>query len=179
MNSQVSEQYLSNQDPDDFENNPVAGPSIRDLIAQGGNRRQVLKGMGAFAASMFAGTSLIGFGSGDVIAAVPVVGPYSPATVKKIESLAFAAVAKNTRDAITVPPGYTATVLYATGDSIDTGVPDYLNNGTSDIFVVHRKECTIIAFVVPPITCGVHSKIMKCISMITNSATKIITRTVV
>ena len=139
MNSRVSEQHLLNQDPDDFENNPVAGPSIRDLIAQGGHRRQVLKGMGAFAASMFGGASLIGCGSADVSAAgsitpVPVVGPYSPATVKKIESLAFAAVTKNTRDEITVPPGYTATVLYATGDAIDPAVPDYLNNGTNDNF---------------------------------------------
>ena len=139
MNSRVSEQHLSKQDPDDFENNPIAGVSIRDLIAQGSHRRQVLKGMGAFAASMFGGTSLLGCGSSDVSAAgsigpVPVVGPYSPATVKKIESLAFAVVSKNTRDAITVPPGYTATVLYATGDPIDSAVPDYLNNGTNDNF---------------------------------------------
>ena len=48
----------------------------------------------------------------------------SPAT------LAFTAVAKNKNDIVTVPTGYTATVLYRAGDPIASGVSAFANNGS-------------------------------------------------
>jgi hypothetical protein len=48
--------------------------------------------------------------------------------------LDFAAVAKNLNDIVTVPAGYTVTVLYRLGDPILAGVPAYANNGTDTNF---------------------------------------------
>lgn len=45
-------------------------------------------------------------------------------------SLGFTAVPKSLADVVSVPAGYTATVLYALGDPIATGVSAYANNGT-------------------------------------------------
>jgi len=47
----------------------------------------------------------------------------SPAT------LGFTAVAKSLADVVTVPAGYTASVVYRTGDPIAANVPAYANNG--------------------------------------------------
>jgi secreted PhoX family phosphatase len=49
-------------------------------------------------------------------------------------SLSFNAVAKSLADAVTVPAGYTAAVLYAVGDPLDTATPDYRNDGTDTGF---------------------------------------------
>jgi hypothetical protein len=48
--------------------------------------------------------------------------------------LGFEAVPKNKADRVTVPEGYTATVLYRTGDPIKPGVANYRNNGTDANF---------------------------------------------
>lgn len=43
--------------------------------------------------------------------------------------LDFAAVPKNLNDIVTVPAGYTATVLYRLGDPLNAATPAYANNG--------------------------------------------------
>jgi secreted PhoX family phosphatase len=48
--------------------------------------------------------------------------------------LSFAAVAKNQNDVVTVPEGYTVTVLYRMGDPIAAGVAAYANDGTDTNF---------------------------------------------
>ncbi|WP_126172755.1 PhoX family protein [Altericroceibacterium xinjiangense] len=48
--------------------------------------------------------------------------------------LSFAAVAKNQADIVTIPAGYSLTVLTALGDPIAAGVPAYANNGTDANF---------------------------------------------
>ncbi|MDN4631038.1 DUF839 domain-containing protein [Sphingomonas sp. PsM26] len=48
----------------------------------------------------------------------------SPAT------LGFAAVSKNKLDVVTVPAGYTVSILYRLGDPIDAATPAYKNDGT-------------------------------------------------
>ncbi len=45
-------------------------------------------------------------------------------------SLGFGAVAKSLADRVTVPCGYTATVLYALGDPLNEATPSYANDGT-------------------------------------------------
>ncbi|WP_394648535.1 alkaline phosphatase PhoX [uncultured Sphingomonas sp.] len=52
----------------------------------------------------------------------------SPAT------LDFTAVAKNKNDIVTVPSGYTVTVLYRCGDPLASGVAAYANDGTDSNF---------------------------------------------
>ncbi len=49
-------------------------------------------------------------------------------------SLGFTAVPKSLADMVTVPAGYTATVLYRLGDPIASGVAAYANNGTDTNF---------------------------------------------
>lgn len=48
--------------------------------------------------------------------------------------LGFTAVDKGLGDVVVVPAGYTATVVYRTGDPIETGVAAYANNGTDTNF---------------------------------------------
>jgi hypothetical protein len=48
--------------------------------------------------------------------------------------LSFAAVAKNRNDIVTVPAGYTVSVLYRMGDPLTQNTPAYLNNGTDNDF---------------------------------------------
>ena len=48
--------------------------------------------------------------------------------------LGFTAVAKNRSDLVTIPEGYTATILYRTGDPILPGVAAYRNDGTDTNF---------------------------------------------
>lgn len=48
--------------------------------------------------------------------------------------LGFTAVAKSLADRVSVPTGYTATVLYALGDPLAAGVPAYANNGSDTNF---------------------------------------------
>ena len=70
----------------------------------------------------------MGCGSDD-----PVTPPSSsppPAPVPTTLQLNFNPVAKSVADVLTVPAGYTATVLYALGDPLAAAVPDYANNGS-------------------------------------------------
>jgi hypothetical protein len=48
--------------------------------------------------------------------------------------LGFAAVAKNRDDVVTIPAGYSVTILYRTGDPILPGVAAYKNDGTDTNF---------------------------------------------
>lgn len=48
--------------------------------------------------------------------------------------LGFTAVAKNRQDLVTIPEGYTVTVLYRTGDPLAANVPAYRNDGTDTNF---------------------------------------------
>ena len=48
--------------------------------------------------------------------------------------LSFAAVAKNRNDVVTVPAGYTASVLYRMGDPLTAATPAFANNGTDNDF---------------------------------------------
>src|SRR5205085_12684562 len=84
-------------------------------------------GVGAIAAAAFGGVSLAACGGGgDDDPAAP------PAPADAV--LGFPAVAKDLADQVVVPAGYTATVIYATGDSIDPAVGDYRNDGSDDTF---------------------------------------------
>jgi secreted PhoX family phosphatase len=54
--------------------------------------------------------------------------------------LGFTAVPKALTDVVTVPAGYTATVVYRTGDPVATGVSAYANNGTDDNFAARAGD---------------------------------------
>ena len=114
-------QELDHIDPDDLENNTSGNPSMHDVLAARMHRRHVLKGgVGAITMASLGTLGLTACATGPGAADTTVLG--------------FKAVGKAITDRVTVPEGYTATVLYATGDSIDPTVPDYKNDGTDGNF---------------------------------------------
>ena len=123
-------------DPDDLDNNTSGNPSLHDVLAARLHRRHVLGGgIGAMTMAGFGAMGLAACGGGSVAASPALLPtpPVPPAPAAAV-TLGFAAVNKGKLDRITVPAGYTATVIYATGDSLDAAVPDYLNNGSQDNF---------------------------------------------
>jgi secreted PhoX family phosphatase len=75
-------------------------------------------------------------------AATGSTGQFSADTTVTVEParLDFAAVAKNQNDVVSVPAGYTVTVLYRLGDPILAGVAAYANNGTDTNFAARAGD---------------------------------------
>jgi secreted PhoX family phosphatase len=119
--SQKPEHFM---DPDDLLNNSSANPTLQDVMAARLHRRHLLKGgVGALAAASLGSLGLTACG-----------GSSSLAHESPLGALAFSAMPKDLADRLALPAGYTATVIYATGDSIDAAVPDYRNDGTDGNF---------------------------------------------
>ena len=111
----------------DSDLNRSSNPEMRAIIA----RRNVLKGGAGLAALTFLGgiAGCNGDGVGDptpdsVSSAAGGVAP------PRATTLSFNPVAKSVADAIRLPAGYYATVLYRLGDPIAAGVPTFRNDGT-------------------------------------------------
>ena len=107
-------------------NNPHISDIIKEMFSNP-TRRSFLKGGSAFFTAA-AGTTLAGCASGDD-------DPYTLPT-----QLSFAAVAKNTADKITLPPGYQYTVVHATGDRLVSSLPVYSNRGLYRDWETDRKS---------------------------------------
>ncbi|MED5619727.1 PhoX family protein [Ideonella sp. BN130291] len=122
---------LTEIDPDDIGHNASANPTFDSVLSARLSRRSLLRGgVGTAATALFGSVALAACGGGgDDEAAPPPV-----ATDPPITSLAFTAVAKSLEDRVTVPAGYTATVIYALGDPLDAATPDYRNDGTDTGF---------------------------------------------
>ena len=112
-------------DPEDTGTNVSGNPSFDSVLNARLSRRALLKGTFGMATTAFFGTSLVACGgSGDAVAAT------SPSVETKTLKLNFNAVAKSLADVVSVPAGYTATVLFRLGDPMAAGVADYRNDGT-------------------------------------------------
>lgn len=100
------------------------------------SRRNMLRGGFATAATaVLGGMGLAGCGgSDDDPVAPPTTSPTPPAPAPAEKLLAFAAVPKSLADSVSVPAGYTATVLYALGDPLRAGTAAYKNDGTDTDF---------------------------------------------
>ena len=124
-------------DLDDIGTNPSTNPSFTDVIASRLSRRHLF-GLGVGTA----GTALLqacggGGGGGTsfpILPPAPAPAPPAPTPAPPAQQaplkLNFNAVAKSLDDVVTVPAGYTASVLYRLGDPIAAGVPAYANDGT-------------------------------------------------
>ncbi|HRJ52989.1 MAG TPA: PhoX family phosphatase [Candidatus Thiothrix moscowensis] len=113
-------------DPDDIGHNSSNNPSFEQILEARMSRRGLLKGGFALMA-----TSMFGMG---LTACSDSNSPAATTATTSGLTLSFNAVAKSVADALTVPAGYTATVLLATGDPINTSVPRYRNDGTDTDF---------------------------------------------
>lgn len=115
----------SNRDFNDEDSNRSDNPRFEDVLAARLSRRNLLRrGVGTAAGAMLGGLALTACGGNDDDPA-PV-----PSTAPAETLLGFSAVAKSLEDKVTVPAGYTASVLIALGDPIASGVAAFKNNGT-------------------------------------------------
>lgn len=113
-------------DPDDIGYNTSNNPSFEQILEARMSRRGLLRGSFALMAASVMGASLSGCGSDNTAVAT------STDTGTSGLQLSFNPVAKSVADALTVPAGYTATVLMATGDPLNNATPAYSNLGTDD-----------------------------------------------
>jgi secreted PhoX family phosphatase len=126
-------------DPDDLDKNlDGAAPHLSELVSQRVARRHFLRsGVGAMASVGLGTLSLSACGGGEggeagsagraTAQALPVQA--NPNARWRADTLDFDAVGKSIADSIVVPEGYVATIVHATGDSIDPNVPDYTGDG--------------------------------------------------
>lgn len=106
---------------------PSGHPSLAELIASRFSRRGALRvGVGS------AATAVLAACRGGAVVPDAKAGPGAPEPAAA--RLDFAAVAKNVEDRVTVPAGYTASVLYALGDPLDARTPAFRNDGTDGDF---------------------------------------------
>lgn len=116
-------------DFNDENSNTSDNPSFDSVLQARLSRRGLLRGgVGTVGTSLLGGLALAGSGGGNTLAVVP-----TPAAATET-LLSFAAVAKTMADTVTVPAGYTASVLYALGDPLTTSTPAYKNDGTDTGF---------------------------------------------
>lgn len=115
---------------DDVSRNPATAPHFADVLNARLSRRNVLKGGFGLAASGFFSTTLLAgcLDSGGSSSSSSSSSGTSDSTPSF--SLGFGAVAKSTADVLTVPAGYTVSVLYRLGDPINAATGEYANNGS-------------------------------------------------
>lgn len=120
--------------PDEAIHNTSANDSFNQVLARARmGRRGFLKGSSSLAAA-----SMLGMGLAFLADAVNHQGQVAQASSDL--ALSFSPVAKSIADTLTVPEGYTARVLLATGDPIKSNVTPYQNNGTDDDFEVRAGD---------------------------------------
>ncbi|MES2185935.1 MAG: PhoX family phosphatase [Pseudomonadota bacterium] len=117
-------------DVDDIGHNSSANPSFDSLIAARLSRRGLLRGsVGSAATALLGSVSLAACGGGNDASPTPA----------EAMTLGFNPVAKSLADAVVVPAGYTASVLYRLGDPTAAGVADYRNDGTDPAATYDRR----------------------------------------
>jgi secreted PhoX family phosphatase len=114
---------------DETDLNTSGNESFNDVLDARLSRRAVLRGgVGSAATAVLGGFGLSACGGSDDDP--PPSTPATPATPASIDKLAFTAVPKSLADTLTVPAGYTATVIYALGDPLTATTPAFKNDGT-------------------------------------------------
>lgn len=110
----------------DFNNensNTSANPTFDAVLGARLSRRGLLRGsVGTVGAAMLGGFGVTACGGG------------SDDPVPEAKALGFAAVPKSLLDVVAVPAGYTASVLFALGDPMASGIATYKNDGTDGDF---------------------------------------------
>lgn len=112
-------------DFNDENSNTSPNPTFDSVLQARLSRRGLLRGsVGTVGTSLLGGLALAGCGGGDDAPAA-VSAPVVTETL-----MGFTAVAKTMADKVTVPAGYTVSVLYALGDPLTAATPAYKNDGT-------------------------------------------------
>ena len=117
-------------DPNDIDSNASHDNHFNSILNARLSRRNWLRGSAVTAATAVMGSMGLSACGGDSDAAA--VTPTPTPTPEKL--LAFTAVPKSLADVVSVPAGYTATALYALGDSLRAATPAYKNDGSDTDF---------------------------------------------
>ncbi len=121
MNKRVDFAVLQ-ADPDEIDNNNSGNETFQTVLHARLTRRGVLRqGVATAGAAVLTGVGVSACGGGDDDG-------------DAIEKLSFTPVAKSTADMLSVPAGYTATVIYALGDPLTASTPAYKNDGSDTDF---------------------------------------------
>ncbi|NJL91788.1 MAG: PhoX family phosphatase [Coleofasciculaceae cyanobacterium SM2_1_6] len=121
-------------DPDEVSHNTSNNDSFEQVLNRARmGRRGFLKGSSSLAAA-----SMLGTGLAFLVDTVKHDGQVATAATDL--RLSFAPVAKSIADTLTVPAGYTARVLLATGDPLKSNVTPYKNNGMDNDFEVRAGD---------------------------------------
>jgi secreted PhoX family phosphatase len=120
-------------DPDDIGYNDTPNEHFSTVLEQRISRRNLLRGGAAGAATVVLGSMGLSACGGDNIVSPTVPDPVTPPPPAE-KLLSFTAVAKSLADVVTVPAGYTASVLYALGDPITGGATAFKNDGSDADF---------------------------------------------
>ncbi len=121
-------------DPDEVSHNTSNNDSFEQVLNRARmGRRGFLKGSSSLAAA-----SMLGTGLAFLIDTVKHDGQVAAAATDL--RLSFAPVAKSIADSLTVPAGYTAKVLLATGDPIKSNVTPFKNDGTDNDLEVRAGD---------------------------------------
>jgi len=104
--------------------NTSTNPSFDSILQARLSRRGLLRGgVGTVGTAMLGGLAVSACGGGNDAVAAP-----------QERLLGFAAVPKSLADTVSVPAGYTATVLYALGDPLTASTPAFKNDGADTDF---------------------------------------------
>ncbi|KQW87862.1 phosphatase [Massilia sp. Root418] len=120
-------------DPDDIGYNDTPNEHFSTVLEQRISRRNLLRGGAASAATVVLGSMGLSACGGDNIVSPTVPDPVIPPPPAE-KLLSFTAVAKSLADVVTVPAGYTASVLYALGDPLTATATAFKNDGTDADF---------------------------------------------
>jgi uncharacterized protein len=111
----------------DEDSNTSDNASFEQVLQARTSRRVILRsGVAGALTAAVGGLALTGCGGDD--------NDDGAADTKPLEKLGFVGVAKNLNDVVTVPAGYTASVVYALGDPLTSNTPAYRNDGTDDSY---------------------------------------------
>jgi secreted PhoX family phosphatase len=117
---------------DDENSNNSANPDFDTVLSARLSRRGILRGSVGGAATALLGSLTLGACGGGGDGSDGDGGTDNAASNRNL--LRFDAVDKSLADAVVVPAGYSASVLYALGDSLDAATPAYANDGTDTGF---------------------------------------------
>jgi len=118
-------------DHDDIGYNDTPNEHFSEILDKRISRRNLLRGSVASAISVMMGSAtLTACGGGDD--APVVTKPETPVPAEKL--LGFTAVGKSLADLVSVPAGYTATVIYALGDPLTASATAFKNDGSDADF---------------------------------------------
>jgi len=112
----------------DEDANTSDNPRFETVLQARLSRRSLLRGsVGGIATAVLGSSALSACGGGDDEAG-------TTEAASPLRALGFSAVAKSLEDKVSVPAGYSFSVLYALGDPLRAATADYRNDGTDTDF---------------------------------------------